>query len=165
MDDFVRNSAGFSNPAQEQTVQPAASGTSAQAAQTEQAEPKEQAVTETAEQKPHNLKTARTALKRLNAELDKKNEQFAALKAEIPALRQKVRAMSILVEQLEKQEAEKKVHDALRQKSKHMTGNQVMAALDLIQQLDGDLETMDIGELASAIRALQKKQNTEESQC
>ena len=71
--------------------------------------------------------------------------------------------MSALVEQLQKEETEKKVQDAFRMKSKHMTSSQVLTALDLVQQLNGDLEDMDIAELASLIRekASDKKKDQE----
>ena len=64
---------------------------------------------------------------------------------------------------LKKEETEKKVQDALRMKSKHMTSSQVLTALDLVQQLNGDLEDMDIAELASLIRekASDKKKDQE----
>ena len=98
--------------------------------------------------KRYTLKSARTALRRLEADLNKKTEQIAALKQEIVKLKPQIRTMSALVEQLQKEETEKKVQDALRMKSKHMTSSQVLTALDLVQQLNGDLEDMDIAELA-----------------
>lgn len=103
--------------------------------------------------KRYTLKSARTALRRMEADLDKKTEQIAGLKKEIAELKPKIRAMSALIEQLQKAETEKKVHDAFRMKSKHMTSNQVLIALNLVQQLAGDLDDMDIDELASMIRA------------
>lgn len=105
-----------------------------------------------AQPKRHTLKSARTALRRLEADLNKKTEQIAALKQEVLKLKPQIRTMSALVEQLQKEETEKKVQDALRMKSKHMTSSQVLTALDLVQQLNGDLENMDIAELASLIR-------------
>lgn len=108
--------------------------------------------------KRYTLKSARTALRRMEADLEKKNEQIAVLKKEIADLKPQIRAMSVTVEQLEKAETERKVHDALRMKSKHMTGNQVLAALNLVQHLNGDLDGIDIDELARVIRtAVQDK--------
>ncbi len=113
--------------------------------------------------KRYTLKSARTALRRLEADLNKKTEQIAALKQEIVKLKPQIRTMSALVEQLQKEETEKKVQDAFRMKSKHMTSSQVLTALDLVQQLNGDLENMDIAELASLIRekASDKKKDQE----
>lgn len=102
--------------------------------------------------KRYTLKSARTALRRLEADLNKKTEQIAVLKQEIVKLKPQIRTMSALVEQLQREETEKKVQDALRMKSKHMTSSQVLTALDLVQQLNGDLEDMDIAELANLIR-------------
>lgn len=113
--------------------------------------------------KQYTLKSARTALRRLEADLNKKTEQIAVLKQEIVKLKPQIRTMSALVEQLQKEETEKKVQDAFRMKSKHMTSSQVLTALDLVQQLNGDLENMDIAELASLIRekASDKKKDQE----
>lgn len=115
--------------------------------------------------KRYTLKSARTALRRMEADLDKKTEQIAGLKKEIAELKPKIRSMSALIEQLQKAETEKKVHDAFRMKSKHITSNQVLIALNLVQQLAGDLDDMDIDELASMIRekasAKKKGQETE----
>lgn len=128
------------------------------AAETASAEPTAAAEQSIEKPKRYTLKSARTALRRMEADLEKKNEQIAVLKKEIADLKPQIRAMSVTVEQLEKAETERKVHDALRMKSKHMTGNQVLAALDLVQELNGDLEGIDIGELASVIRtAVQDK--------
>ena len=102
--------------------------------------------------KRYTLKSARTALRRLEADLNKKTEQIAVLKQEIVKLKPQIRTMSALVEQLQREETEKKVQDAFRMKSKHMTSSQVLTALDLVQQLNGDLEDMDIAELANLIR-------------
>jgi SMC interacting uncharacterized protein involved in chromosome segregation len=120
------------------------------------------AAEQASEPKHYTLKSARTALRRMEAEAEKKAEQIAALKKEITEMKPKMRAMSALIEQLEKEETEKKVHDALRMRSKHMTGTQVLAALDLVQQLESDLGDMDITELASMIRATvsEKKKQT-----
>lgn len=107
--------------------------------------------------KRYSLKSARTALKRMQADLEKKMEQIAALKKEIAVLKSEIRTMTALVEQLERAEAEKKMQDAFRMKSKHMTGNQVMKALNLVQQLDGDLDSIDIDELTTIIRAATEK--------
>lgn len=113
--------------------------------------------------KRYTLKSARTALRRLEADLNKKTEQIAVLKQEIVKLKPQIRTMSALVEQLQREETEKKVQDALRMKSKHMTSSQVLTALDLVQQLNGDLEDMDIAELANLIRekASDKKKEQE----
>ena len=43
------------------------------------------------------------------------------------------------------------VINAMRTKSKRMTSTQVQAALNLVQQINGDLEHMDIDEIAGII--------------
>ena len=55
--------------------------------------------------KRYTLKSARTALRRMEADLDKKTEQIAGLKKEIAELKPKIRAMSALIEQLQKSAA------------------------------------------------------------
>ena len=103
--------------------------------------------------KRYSLKSAQTALKRMQADLEKKTEQLAALKKEIAALKPEIRSMTTLVKQLQQEETERKMHDAFRMKSKHMTEDQVMKALDIVQELDGDLDDIDIDELTKIIRA------------
>lgn len=108
---------------------------------------------ETGKPKRYSLKSAQTALKRLEADLDKKTEQLAVLKKEIAALKPEIRSMTALVKQLQQEETERKMHDAFRMKSKHMTEDQLMTALNLVQSLDGDLHDIDIDELTRIIRA------------
>lgn len=103
------------------------------------------------EPKQYNLKSAKTALARMQAESEKKTEQIAMLKKEIAELKPQIRKMSILVEQLETAETQKKVYDTM--KSKHLNHTQLMVALNLVQRLDGDLEHMDIDELEILIRS------------
>lgn len=117
---------------------------------------------ETEKPKQYTLKSARTALKRMESDLDRKTEQITELKKEISELKPQIRQMKTLIEQLEKAETERKVQDAFRMKSKHMTQSQVLVALNLVQQLGGDLENIDIVELASMIRA--KASDTREEQ-
>lgn len=105
----------------------------------------------TAEQKPQSLKAAHTALKRMESALEKKNEQIAALRKETMELKPQIRAMKAQIEILEQEETLKKVQDAMRTKSKRMTSTQVQAALNLVQQISGDLEHMDIDEIAGII--------------
>ena len=120
------------------TVQPVAEST----------EPETEAA---AGQKPQSLKAARTALKRMESDLEKKNEQIAALRKEITELKPQIRDMKTQIEILEQEETLKKVQDAMRTKSKRMTSTQVQAALNLVQQINGDLEHMDIDEIAGII--------------
>ena len=108
---------------------------------------------ESGKPKRYSLKSAKTALKRMQADLDKKTEQLAVLKKEIAALKPEIRSMTALVKQLQQEETERKMHDAFRMKSKHMTEDQVMKALDIVQELDGDLDEIDIDELTKIIRA------------
>ncbi|MBQ6041510.1 MAG: hypothetical protein IJL32_12180 [Oscillospiraceae bacterium] len=103
--------------------------------------------------KRYSLKSAQTALKRMQADMDKKTEQLAVLKKEIAALKPEIRSMTALVKQLQQEETERKMRDAFRMKSKHMTEDQVMKALDIVQELDGDLDDIDIDELTKIIRA------------
>ena len=123
--------------------------------------------TEAAEEpKQLSLKAARSALKRMKSDLEKKTEQVTGLKKEISDLKPQIREMTQLVEQLEIAETLKKVSDAISMKSKRMTSAQVQAALNLVQQINGDLEHMDVDEIAGIIheRVSGKKveQETEE---
>ena len=119
-----------------------------------------------AEPKQLSLKAARSALKRMKSDLEKKTEQVTGLKKEISDLKPQIREMTQLVEQLEIAETLKKVSDAISMKSKRMTSAQVQAALNLVQQINGDLEHMDVDEIAGIIheRVSGKKveQETEE---
>lgn len=129
------------------------------AAETVSAEPTPAAAEQSTEKsKRYTLKSARTALRKMENDLEKKEAQLATLKSEIVQLKKDIREMSIRTDMLEKEETERKVHDALRQKSAHMTSTQVLTALDLVQHLEGDLEGIDIDELAKVIRtAVQDK--------
>lgn len=129
------------------------------------AEPMAAAAEQSTEKAKHyTLKSARTALRKMETDLAKKEELVASLKSEIVRLKKDIREMSARTDMLEKEETEKKVRDALRQKSKHMTSAQVLTALDLVQHLNGDLDKIDIGELASVIRtAVQDKRQDQPS--
>ena len=63
----------------------------------------EPAAEQASEPKRYTLKSARTALRRMEAEAEKKAEQIAAMKKEITEMKPKMRAMSALIEQLEKE--------------------------------------------------------------
>lgn len=103
--------------------------------------------------KQYSLKSARTALKRMETDLERKTEQVEVLKKEIAALKPEIRSMKALVKQLQQEETERKMRDAFRMKSKHMTEDQLMKALDIVQELDGDLDDIDIDVVTKIIRA------------
>lgn len=134
---------------------------------TEPAEPEtESAAEQAAEPKQLSLKAARSALKRMKSDLEKKTEQVTVLRKEISDLKPQIREMTQLVEQLEIAETLKKVSDAISMKSKRMTSAQVQAALNLVQQINGDLEHMDVDEIAGIIheRVSDKKGEQEAAQ-
>jgi predicted RNase H-like nuclease (RuvC/YqgF family) len=109
------------------------------------------------------LKAAQTALNKLESELKKKAETIEKLTAEKEELEQKIAESKAQIEKMEAEETLNKLEDALfREDPRRVSSKQLMAALDIVQQLNGDLDKFEIHEVVALIQtAAKEKAQTE----
>lgn len=109
--------------------------------------PATQSEPETAE-KTYTLRSAKAELRRLTKARESKKQTIKRLQDEVRELNPEIKKMTALVESLMQEDMQRKILAAF---SKKMSQEQVSRALDLIQRLNGDLDTVGVDKIAEIV--------------
>lgn len=109
--------------------------------------PTTQSEPETAE-KTYTLRSAKVELRRLTKARESKKQTIKRLQDEVREMNPEIKKMTALVESLTQEDMQRKILAAF---SKKMSQEQVSRALDLIQRLNGDLDTVGVDKIAEIV--------------